>query len=116
MNGAVIISLSVNFGISEEDSEVICQTKVFCDDSGNENGWHQIFLHVRKRVMFSWVESSWDTNLVLNFPVRIIDWDGVQIIDFDPLHARQKHPGLTVSDWFIGGLEVSIGKERFTNK
>ncbi len=110
-NGAVVLSFRVNFGTSDDDSEVIFKLKAYCDDSGSEHGWHQVVIHVRKRVIFSWVESSWDTNLVLNFPVRLIEWNDLQIIDFDPLHARQKELGLAVSEWFVGGLDVSISIE-----
>ncbi len=102
-DGAIVQSLSFQAGPSVQESVVILNLLAYSEWEGREGGWKQVILTATDLPEFGWLETSKNTNLVLNYPVKILEQGRKLIVDFDPLHPVDK-----VSSFFIGGRELSL--------
>jgi hypothetical protein len=105
-DGALVLKIEFSTGVHVSERTVSIELKVFSDVE--KPGWQIIRLSTLGRSLFGWCELPWDTNLVLNYPVKLLREDGYEIIDFDPLHAKESGRGIALSSYFIGGKELRI--------
>jgi hypothetical protein len=75
---------------------------------GEGNGWGKLLITANRDIVFSWVETPRNTNIVLNYPVAVFKSDNVIGIDFDPLHKAAYSGMPAISRFFIGGRDVEI--------
>ena len=106
LDGAVVLRIEFSTGLHISERTVSIELKVFL--KVGKPGWKTIRLSTVGHSVFGWCELPWDTNLVLNYPVKFLREEGYDIIDFDPLHAGKGGRGIALSSCFVGGKELRI--------
>ncbi len=107
-DGAVVQSISFNSQQSISEREIIISLRAFSVSENAKTGWRLVSITAFDHPIFSWFETTKNTNLVLNFPVVISEVEGNIIIDFDPLHATSNKSSIKLSPFFIGARSLSI--------
>ena len=105
-DGAVIQSLTVH-NTSAQSRQITLVLKAFRSSQGSDGCWKLISIVATDHVIFSWIESPQNTNLVLNYPVEVLAHDDRLIVDLDPLHRAECPLGIKLSSFFIGGCCLS---------
>ncbi|GLR13041.1 hypothetical protein GCM10007907_18310 [Chitinimonas prasina] len=107
-DGAVVLGMGFDLGVSNLDRSVWIILRAYCEyaDEGLPD-WYSLRIEARGNVVHAWEEAPWNTNLVLNYPVTIVQLDERIVIDFDPLHAVGVRDG-GLSRFYLGGESIDI--------
>jgi hypothetical protein len=108
LDGAIVSKIEFAIGSDISKKRISVELKAFLQSNGPESGWRILKISTVGRSLFGWREVPWDTNLVLNYPVKILRVDECDVIDFDPLHATAGTTGILLSSCFLGGAELRI--------
>lgn len=115
-DGAVVQSISFHSQQGIGEREIIISLRAFSISENAEPGWKLVSITAFNHPIFSWLETTKNTNLVLNYPVVISEVEGNFIIDFDPLHAVSNNSSIKLSPFFIGGRSLSISVVAIENR
>ena len=108
LDGALVLGIHFQTGLELSQRTAAVELKAFIVGADSKSGWRKIEISTMGKSIFGWCEIPWETNLVLNYSVKLLRHGTYDIIDFDPLHAKISKEGALLSSYFIGGAELSI--------
>lgn len=108
LDGALMLSLRWELGAEPKDRVVLCELRAYCNDEGPAHGWQTVMIRAIGSAVFGFLESPWQSNVVINYPVSVLEVGDLRIIDFDPLHPTHEPGGVKVSASFVGGREITL--------
>ena len=111
LDGAIVSKIGFAIGSDISQRTLSVELKAFLESADSESGWRVLKISTVGRSLFGWCEAPWDTNLVLNYPVKLLRVGEYDVIDFDPLHANKGKTGIVLSPCFLGGAELRIEEE-----
>jgi hypothetical protein len=110
LDGAVVLGLSFDWGEDILSRTVSIDFEAYdslMEGAPNDN-WKRIRITAIGRAIFSWRETAWNSNCVLNYAVVAFESEHRMMVDFDPLHAAPCPNGIRLSDFFLGGAELNF--------
>ena len=107
LDGALVLKFQFDLGPTRETRSALVELKAFRNSPTKGKGdWRKLRITALGNAMFSWREMSWDSNLVLTWPVKVIGHSEIVIIDFDPLHSITHKTNVNLSGYFLGGAKI----------
>lgn len=118
LDGAVMRSIGFEIGDGPKfQSRGWLELDAYRNDVG---AWKRLRIEALGSAIFSWTQIFWNTNVVLSFPVEVLEWQGKIVIDFDPLGAKPRRGEVSLSDYYVGGEDIIISEDfdspRLTNQ
>jgi hypothetical protein len=108
LDGAMVTGTGFNMGQSIKGRSASITLNAFLDGPAGTAGWRAVSITASGDARFSWKEAPWETNIVINYAVTVISHGGLIFIDFDPLHAKKRIEGLSLSEYYLGGRVVNV--------
>jgi hypothetical protein len=110
LDGALLLGLSFDLGKDILSRTVSIDFKAYDSlmESAPKDCWKRIRITAIGRAIFSWRETAWSSNCVLNYAVVAFEAEHRMLVDFDPLHAASCPNGIRLSDFFLGGAELNF--------
>ena len=108
-DGSKVVAFGMAMEPDQLSSSVWVELNAYrIEDINRTAGWTRVKLIARGNAVFSWRHLPRDQNVLPNHPVSVSRSKELIVVDFDPLHPVENIDDVSISNFFVGGNDVSV--------